>query len=296
MGDPIGLPYSPLAGSHRVRAVALVGCGFLLGIAVSASAFADAAGVAGNAYILLWSGLAVSLTTSSAVVFELGLRRLHDLARVRPVRWGPTIWLGTILVTAVALMAAATLLLDLPGVSWRGLVLTVWAVAGAGPIVIALLGIRSPVRSGPLSSDLGARTDEYLQLRELNLGLLPPLGALVALSTFALGAAGQLGTGAGAAPVTDIIVLFFGATGTLLVGCVYAVPRQALRGEGRDLLRALAPVIAPDAKAARAELAQRQTTESQLGLNTTLLDDLRSGVIILGPLLVSATTLLLTSR
>ncbi len=174
--------------------------------------------------------------------------------------------------------------------------MTVWAVAGSAPAVVALSGIRSLVRALPLVSDLGPRADEYLRLRELTLGLLPPLGALVALSTFALGAAGQLSPAPGAAPVIAGVVLASGAIRTLLVGSVFAIPRHALRAEGRVLSRTLASVSGFDPDTVRVELAQRQTVESQLGLNTTLLGDLQSGLFILGPLLAAATTLLVTNH
>lgn len=276
----------------RLPAVVVL-VGFLLGVGVAASAIADHPGAADRDWVVVWSGLAVALSTSSAAVFVLGLRRSADVADVRPVRWGPIRALAAVTVAVVAVLAVASVVLDLSGVSWRGPVLTVWAVVGSTTVVIALLGVRDAVLAVPALSVLGRRVDDYLRLRELTIGLLPPLGALIALSTFALGASAQLTPLHGAAPVTPVTVLTFGVVGTALVGGAYAVPRHALRLEARALLRVLAPVGGSDADSVRGELQQRQATQAQLGLDATLLGELQTGILVVGPLLAAASTLLL---
>ncbi|MEZ0448016.1 hypothetical protein [Cellulomonas sp. ICMP 17802] len=280
----------------RGRLVAVVLAGFAVGAVVAVSAAAARSGSPDRDWVVAWSGLALALAVTSAVVFELGLRRSDDVSRVRAVRWGPLRAAAVATVAVVVVLCVSTLLVDLTGVSWRGLALTIWAVVGSTTVVVAMLGVRSAVHAVPAGTTLGRRVDDYLRLRELTVGLLPPLGALVALSTFALGAAAQLAPLHGAAPVTSSTVLVFGVAGTALVGCVYAVPRHALRTEARDLLRALAPVVGTHADAVRAELQQRQAVRAQLGLDATFLGDLQSGLSILGPLLAAATTLLVTTR
>ncbi len=94
--------------SSRVRALAMVVLGLLLGVAVALSAFASRPSVPDDDFLLVWSILAVALTVTSASVFELGLRRSSDAAQIRDVHGDRSIGVASLSVRAVALMAVST--------------------------------------------------------------------------------------------------------------------------------------------------------------------------------------------
>jgi hypothetical protein len=161
----------------------------------------------------------------------------------------------------------------------------------------ALLGIRSAVLiTGGLEPRQDARRLQgYLDLRGMAVGLLRALGSLVALTTFALGASRRAMPAGTPGLVPPEIVIAFGVIGATLVGLIYAVPSQALRNEARALVRKLTPLAGKDAAALRRELDERENLERQLGLTVSLLSDLQSGIVVLGPLLAASIALLLPS-
>ncbi len=180
----------------------------------------------------------------------------------------------------------------------RGVTLTLLAIVGGTPSVIALLGIRRAVLiTGQLGPPENARRlQAYLELRSLGLRLLTALGSLVTLTTFALGASRQAGSPGTDSLVPVEVVIAFGAVGTTLVGLVYAVPNQALRNEARALVRELTPLAGRDIAALRKELDEREKRERQLGLTVSLMADLQAGVAVFGPLLAAAIALFIPSK
>lgn len=127
-------------------------------------------------------------------------------------------------------------------------------------------------------------------------GVLRALGSLVALTTFALGAARQAVPPGTPGRVPAEIVIAFGVIGTTIVGSVDAVPSQALRREARALVRLLAPLDGKDPADLRGELDARENLERQLSLNASLLGDLQSAIVVLAPLLAASVTVLLPSK
>jgi hypothetical protein len=92
------------------------------------------------------------------------------------------------------------------------------------------------------------------------------------------------------------VVIAYGAFGTTLVGLVYALPNHALRDEARALVRELTPLAGKDAAVLRKELDERETLERQLGLTASLMGDLQTGVVLLGPLLAASIALVLPTK
>jgi hypothetical protein len=245
----------------------------------------------------VWGILVLALGLASGAVFEFGLRCCALVQQVQPVPWRPIVRLTV----GVSSAAVAGTLLDFAfersAGTARGVLLTILAIVGGAPAVLALLGIKRAVlitgRFEP--GENASRLDAYLELRSLSLRLLPALGSLVALTTFALGAARRAVPAGTQSAVPVEVLIAYGAIGTALVGVVYAVPNQALREEARALVRVLTPLISAEAAALRKELDERERLEGQLGLNASLLGDLQSGLAVFGPLLAASIALFLPS-
>lgn len=276
--------------------VVVVLVGALSGLTVVTWAWSDRASAADDAFVI-WSFLAIALTTTSALVAETGRRRLRDIAGLRAVT-GRSVWSRTgALLTLVAAVTSVPLLIDASAATARGAVLCYVAVLGSATVIASFTAIRLAATGEPSGRrGLGSRAGDYLELRWLGAGLLPPLGALVALSTLALGAT-RLSIAAPDEPAAFAgTVVVFGAVGTTLVGLAYSLPYVALRSEARVLVRQLAPIPDSGPEAVRDALGDRHALESRLGLNSTLLGDLQTGVPVFAPLLAATGALFLTGR
>ena len=143
--------------------------------------------------------------------------------------------------------------------------------------------------------DVGEQLATYLELREITLDLLRPLGVLVTLSTLALGTVRLADAAGGVGSARAITVLGFGVAGAALVGGVYNVPRSALRREARQLRDRLAPIAGTSPDLIDAALRRRRDVEGDLGLTTTLLAELNAATWVSGPLLAAVSALVLTT-
>ncbi|KND26039.1 hypothetical protein IQ63_37985 [Streptomyces acidiscabies] len=122
------------------------------------------------------------------------------------------------------------------------------------------------------------------------------VGALVALSTLALGAVVRMEAelvkahalaSADATPFEYVLV--FGGAGTLLVAIVYAPAAIGLRRQAHCLAERLFTLNGTDDPAALLERAeQRARFEQLLGAEAGPFADLQAGIVILTPLLASA--------
>ena len=249
----------------------------------------------GDLRFLIWGLLVLALGIASGATFEFGLRRRRSIDQVQPVPWRTV---ESQVVRASVVLGAATLLNLVVEPSWgtvRGIILTGMAITGATPALIAMIGVRQAVviTGGHESTGSASRVNAYLELRSVTLRLLPALGSLVALTTFALGAS-RLAHVASAQNTANIEwVIATGALGTALVALAFAVPNRALRGEARALVRTLAPLNDDDTPALLKQLDQREKLERQLGLNVTFFGDLQAGVALLGPLLAASVSVFL---
>lgn len=262
--------------------------GAILWLVVVATAAAEHQGPDEERPLYLWALLTFALTTTSSVVLRIGLNRWAEVTRVHPVA---ITRVGRVVLPALAVVAVETgvyVWSGAPGSGWRGAILTYWAFLGGSAVLAAFEAIRLAAGSGPSTSNSPRRVENYLHLRDIHQRALPPLGAVVALATFALGAARQLSPADGTDPLPASVVIIYGLVGTSLVGLAYQIPRPALTKEGRALVRLLAPIEQSDIGPLRAEIQERQKVEVQLGLKTTLLGDLQAGTLILGPLLAAA--------
>jgi hypothetical protein len=249
----------------------------------------------GDLRFYVWGLLVVALGIASGAAFEFGLRRRRSIDQIQPVPWRKV---ESQAVRASAVVGAATLLNLVVEPSWgtvRGIILTWMAITGATPALIAMIGVRHAVEitGGHESSRNAPQLNAYLELRSVTLQLLPALGSLVALTTFALGAS-QLAHVASTQNTSHVEwVIASGALGTALVALAFAVPNRALRSEARALVRTLTPLNDDDAPALLKQLDQREKLERQLGLNVTFVGDLQAGVALLGPLFAASISVFL---
>ena len=289
------------------RAALTVAAFTLTSIALWAWAFEQRGRGAIHDYkFLLWGVLVLGLGVTSGGVFEFGLRqqvRIDAIPRAHSedgphVAWGPVVWLAVGISCAVALLASGNFAIGQSAGTVRAVALTILAIVGGTPAIVALLGIREVIliTGGREPWVDASRLHAYLELRAMATGLLRGLGALVALTLFAAGAARQaLPPGAHGIEPPGVVIAF-GVIGTTLVGVIYAVPGQALRREARALMRLLAPPRGTEPAELRAELDARENLERQLGLNASLFGDLQSAIVVAAPLIAASVTLFLPSR
>ncbi|RYP83257.1 hypothetical protein EKO23_19530 [Nocardioides guangzhouensis] len=254
-------------------------------------AFADQHRSLDDTPFVVWGILAVSLGAASGLVFILGRRSWDAISTIQPISWQP-LRRRTALAAVVASTATALVFAIDPSIgTLRGVGLTILAIIGSAPALTGMLGIRAALISSQ-SDALPEQVRAYLELRALSSQLLSALGSLVALTTFALGAS-MLAHGGWQGLQSVQVLLVYGGFGSTLVAMGYQIPRTSLRQQGRALVNALAPLTAPEANVLRQELEQRDQVERQLGLQSDLLSELQTGIIILSPLLAAATATLL---
>ena len=167
------------------------------------------------------------------------------------------------------------------------------AAVGAIPAAATIFGVEHSARLQDPTATPGARVARLLALRRITQGLLPALGWLVALSTFALAAGIQVYEQVKGRdppdPLARLQILVFGLGGSALVGLLFGAASGALRRHGRQLCDELFGLDeAADAPTLLSMAEDRQKLEQLLGIDRGLLAELQTGVIVLGPLLASA--------
>jgi hypothetical protein len=228
------------------------------------------------------------LTVSAGAIFSYGLsfwRSLPQTGRPRIIVAG---------VAAVAALASSANVIYgmTASAGWRAPVLAVSALIGGAPAAAAMSGVRriaKDVRNSPLPGEQVAR---LIELRATARRLLAPLGALVALATAGLGAKFQFGIKPVAVPAGEILV--FGALGTLLVALFYVPTVAEINRRSTRLCDELFDLRTAADHQAILDLADQRTRLANiLGLDRDTFQDLQTGLIVLGPLIASASSILL---
>jgi hypothetical protein len=169
------------------------------------------------------------------------------------------------------------------------------AVLGAVPAVATMCGIQR-IAAAPMAGPRGGQADRLITLRRLLQGLVNAVGALVALSTLALGAAFALQQSlppsapfarpAQLAPQTAFI---FGGVGSALVAAAYWPASASLRAWARRLCEDLFPLgQADDAATILSQAESRSKLGQVLGVDRSASTDLQAALAVLGPILASA--------
>jgi hypothetical protein len=194
----------------------IVAAGGLVGAAIGLSA----TGERDEAW-LVWMLLAVALTAAAALTGVIGWRAwdllgwlYHGMERPkRQLLWD---------LAPVVIILAALAAYGIYNTSYRGELLVATTLVGGTPAIAALAEARRILREPTTNGGLGDMPfDALVELRLLLRRLLAAGGALVALSTLALGASlerpttGSV-TRSGSIPKPSVLV--FGALGSAIVG------------------------------------------------------------------------------
>ncbi|MFJ9004547.1 hypothetical protein [Streptomyces canus] len=199
---------------------------------------------------------------------------------------------------ALAGIADGVAAVSIDASAWRGPVLVGVALVGAAPMTCVAYAVWVAARSDQSSVAAGEMTDWLLARRRILRTLLAGLGALVALSTLALGAAVRMetelvkeGALASSEATPFEYVLIFGGAGSLLVAGVYVPASLGLRRQARVLAGRLFDLPGADEPAVLLErFEQRVKFEQLLGVEAGPFADLQAGIVVLAPLLASAAT------
>ena len=244
----------------------------------------------------MWALFAIALGGAAGAVFLYGMNQWRALPGHTPQLERQVAVKTTVLATAVL---GSFAVLAIGAGAWRGPALMALAAVGAIPAAATMYAVEHMARLPCVPATPGARVARLLALRRIAQRLLPALGWLVALSTFALAASVQLyeqvenhDPSSRLAARLQILVLGFG--GSALVGLLFGAASGALRRHGQQLCDELFDLEdAADGATLLSKAADRQKLEQLLGIDRGLLAELQTGVIVLGPLLASAGAVLL---
>jgi hypothetical protein len=239
----------------------------------------------------VWALFAIALGGASGGVFLYGMNQWRALPGHTPQLERQVAVKTTMLATAVL---GSFAVLAIASGRWRGPALMSLAAVGAIPAAATMYGIEHSARQQSATAKPGARAARLMALRRIAQGLLPALGWLVALSTFALAASIQVyeqleGIDPSRPNAARLQILVFGFSGSAVVGLLFGAAGAALRRHGRQLCDELFDLEeAADGATLLSMAEERQKLEQLLGLDRGLLAELQTGVIVLGPLLASA--------
>ena len=241
---------------------------------------------------LVWMVFAAALTGTAALTGVIGWRSWDIIGWVCQREERPKRHL-LIDLSLVGVLIAVVLGIGIRGGSpLRGELLVVATLLGGAPAVAAMTEARRVLRQPRSEGALGDPPFEAIaELRLLLRRLLVAGGALVALSTLALGASldrspDARGTSVGGEPS----VLVFGALGSAIVGLVYVPAAAALRARIRGEVRDRLPLNDTDASGQQIvqRLKERREFEKLLAGDQGIYDELVASIVVLGPLLTSA--------
>lgn len=247
----------------------------------------------------LWAPLAVALSTSAAAVLVYGLRRWSELIALHPVRVRnvalPVAAVATMGVLAINVTRFLPERADANGTWQNGLLVSLVVIAGI-PAGGVMYGVRHVASTGPLPNSLGEQVVLLIALRALLQRLLAAFGGLVALVTFQFGALMMLEKSEGL-PLGDLppqYPVVFGGVGSLLVALAYVPGWAALQRRGREVCQHLFPMKdLNDGPAILNRASDMKKMEQLLGVDRSVLADLKNGLAILAPLLAGAAATLL---
>ncbi|MFJ3778275.1 hypothetical protein ACIPX0_41990 [Streptomyces sp. NPDC090075] len=244
----------------------------------------------------VWAVLALGLTCGAGVVFAVGAQQWRGLPEgERRSRREAAVVAGAVALVAVLYAVVVASTDDRPG-AWRGPLLVGTALLGATPMVCVAHSIWKAAGTDRSATAAGELLEWLLARRRTMRAAVTGLGALVALSTLALGAVVRMQaelvkahTMASADATPFEYVLVFGGVGTLNVAITYAPAAIGLRRQAHLLAERLFPLTGTDEPTQLLERAeQRARFEQLLGAEAGPFADLQAGIVVLTPLLASA--------
>lgn len=238
---------------------------------------------------IVWTFFASTLTAAATVIGVLGWRSWLALS-------GPILPLelhrpAVAAAFAIAVISGCVLGAHLLGIGLRGPTLVGALIAGAAPCLTAMIAAgRTAAAMGSFTTEINA-VDMLSQLQLLLRRMLSSAGALVALSTLALGAALRrseevLGS-SGGDPLSDLLP--FAGISSVLIAMTYVPATAAVRRALGDVLRTLFPLKPSAPGDVVVEVLTRRQEARALAIgNHGVYDDLTASLIVASPLITAA--------
>ncbi|MEV6970002.1 hypothetical protein AB0M47_33310 [Hamadaea sp. NPDC051192] len=218
--------------------------------------------------------------------FGFGISRWREVSRIRPISlWRVLPMLILVVAIAIGLMWLTPVVSS--AITPRGWALSIIAIIGALPLAATLTAVQLLTRR-KLPGSVGQQLETLLWLRRTVSRMLSELGVLVLLVMAVNRAALEFGD-----KQDPIVVIFAGAIGSFIVGIMYVPAATTLRRRANTYVQRnfkLDAVPQGELIGAAEDLGK---LEKLLGLDQTTFGDLRSGLVILTPFVVSALSALL---
>ncbi|NUO58004.1 MAG: hypothetical protein HOV71_07410 [Hamadaea sp.] len=218
--------------------------------------------------------------------FGFGISRWREVTRIRPISiWRVLPMLVLVVAIAIGLMWLTPVVSS--AITPRGWALSTIAIIGALPLAATLTAVQLVTRR-KLPGSVGQQLETLLWLRRTVSRMLSELGVLVLLVMAVNRAALEFGE-----KQDPIVVIFAGAIGSFIVGIMYVPAATTLRRRASTYVQrnfTLDGVTQGELIGAAEDLGK---LEKLLGLDQTTFGDLRSGLVILTPFVVSALSALL---
>jgi hypothetical protein len=237
----------------------------------------------GGTHWVLFVVLSTLLGVASGESFDFAAARWRELAgshglRLRDVT--PTVL--SVVGVAVGLIAATPHFIGDEGLTWRGVAFAGLAVVGGLPAAATLGAVQRLCRD-PLPGPPGAQLELLMVLRRHSTRLLNQLGLLVVLVIGVNGAA----TGFGQA-LSPTVVIFSGGVASLVVGTMFVPASAALRRRGALFIEEHFRLVDVPVERLVSAAEQRNALEHLLGIDQTTFGELKNGLVIMTPFVISA--------
>ncbi len=249
----------------------------------------------------MWVFLIGVVCASCPIVWSHGTSALAQLPAHRPpmleaLAYGACTAALTVglLVVPMALPGRGSLPLLLPNLGLRFAVVYLAVILAAAPGIIAMYRVWGACQRGD------GQVADLVAWRAILQSQLAALGALIALGTLTTAALRSARLAAFTArPADDFpaeYVLLFGAGLTVVVALVYVPPSEGLRRRARAMVDEAFPVPNQLEGDWQQQLQRRRDLAAVLRTDETIRNSIQNALIIGGPLITSALTLLIPTH
>jgi hypothetical protein len=266
----------------------------LLGGAVGAAIASRSYAAEAQQKWLIFAIVATLLGAAAGEAFGFGLSRWAEVRQYHVIkRWRAWFSVLIILVFAAGLIAATPYIFRgktpleqitaTDNLTVNGISLSVLAIMGGLPIALTLAAIKQVV-SDPLPGGPGAQLDILLRLRRMTSRMLNQLGVLVLLVMGVNAAA----IGWGKVQQDPNVSIFSGVVASLVVAMMFVPTASNLRKRGAIYVERYFPLATVATSNLITAAEDRGKLEKMLGLDQTTFGELKTGLVVLTPVVVGA--------
>jgi hypothetical protein len=232
--------------------------------------------------------LATVLGAAAGESFDFGAARWREVAKRHDLRLRQVLpAVLTVITVAAGLVATTPAFLGGNGLTWRGVALSTLAIVGGLPAAATLGGVQQVCRA-PLTGRPGEQLGVLLALRRQTARLLNQLGLLVVLIMAVNGAAVGWGQ-----DLPTMVVIFSGAVASLVVGTMYVPASATLRLRAAIFLDEHFSLADVPVNRLVDAADERSRLDRMLGVDQTTFGELKAGLVIMTPFVVSSLASLL---